>query len=384
MLVTEVGNRNTGDELAYAATARRFLAEGWRVAFLCRVRPRAGVLSDLPVDLHDLLIEDFFEGVTSPAALAEAFARRHPEAFAFTRDLVRAHDLVAVAPGGRFTSGYNNPRALLTAAVALGAGVPVVNLPQSVGPLDRESDRRLVGAVFAASRLNLVRDDLSHAFLLRLGVPAGRLVLTRDVAFGEHFAPGAGPRFDLGINIRHGFNGHANLDVLRAFLVRLNAERPGLQPLVYSTSHVPDDRLAAAVAGLARIEPEMPRWEGCLHVPSSCRVIISDSYHGAIFGLLAGRPVLCCPTDFSSWKLQGTTFPPLGSLEVLPGFATHEDIPQMVGRALAALDHAEELADRQGAGLAHARRMSEDGWRALWAVLREPNGRKETPCAPLP
>jgi polysaccharide pyruvyl transferase WcaK-like protein len=380
-LITEIGNRNTGDEVAYAATARRFIANGWRVSFAYRVRPRDEVFGGLPVELHELIVEDSFDGIASPTELVEAFARRHPQLCEMTRKLVAQHELVAIAPGGRFTSGYNNPRALLTAAIAQRLGVPVINLHQSIGPIDREEYRSLVARVFAQSRLNVVRDDLSRDFLLRLGVPEDRIELSRDVAFAEDFPVESDqPAYDVGINIRCGFNGRVNLVVLRDFIGQLREMRAGLCLLVFSTSHRPDEKVRDAMNGLADVEDDLPRWDECLRIPQKCRVNISDSFHGAIFSMLAARPVICCRPDYSSWKMQGLQEPGIPADEILPGFVSPADIPHLVERTIRALDDPNTIVADQNRRVESARCLAEKGWEAVWTSVQLVKRRSAATC----
>lgn len=378
VLLTELGNRNTGDETLYATAIRRFAAAGWQVSVLYRVRPRDDVLAVAPLDLHELRVEDAFDGVACVADLLRHFEQRHPAGFRATRELVEKHDLVAIAPGGRFTDGYNNPRALLTASVALASGIPLVNLHQSVGPLHVPGHRALVAEVFGAARQNIIRDDLSHAFLRDLGVAEDRLILSRDAAFTEDGDVVPEPVHDVGINIRHGFNGRADPAVLREFLQRLAAARPGSRVLVYSTTHAPDEHVRTAAAGLAEIRTDVPSYRARLQDPGSCRVNITDSFHGMIFSIQAGRPTLCCRTDFSSWKMEGTRAPGVPVTEVLPGFVDPTVIPLLLERTIAALGDPALLLERQGRLLEHARAMADAGWKSLWDALAVPGagGRK--------
>ncbi len=381
VLVTEIGNRNTGDEVQIASTIRHFAEAGWNVSLLCRVKPRPEVYAGHPVEIHDLVVEDFFDDVSSAGDLVAAFAGRHPDAYRHTCKLVTQHDLVAVAPGGRFTSGYNNPRALLTAAVAQNSGIPVVNLHQSVGPLDRQEHRRLVAEIFSKATLNLARDDRSFDFLQRLGVPRERLVLTRDISFGEEFAVNAGVNCDVGINIRCGFNGRVNLEILREFLIQLGRSRPGLRILIYSTTHTPGGDVFKAADGLAEVERELPRWDECLRLPASCSVNISDSFHGAIFSMIAGRPVICCQTDYSSWKIEGMSTPDCPGIEVMPGFVSRDEIASLLARTLDALDNPHPIIATQNRRVEHARMLCARGWQALDAVLQSFETERGASCA---
>jgi hypothetical protein len=229
--------------------------------------------------------------------------------------------------------------------------------------------------------LNLIRDDLSRDFLLRLGVPHDRLVLTRDVSFGEDFTTVANPRFDVGVNIRCGFNGRVNFEVLRAFLNEVRRARPGLQVLVYSTTHQPGEEVSNAVHGLADVEPNLPQWAECLHLPAACRVNISDSYHGAIFSMMANRPVICCQTDYATWKMQGMRTPYIPAIEMLPGFVSHDEIATLLSRTLAMLDNPAPVIAEQTRRVGHARTLCAQGWQTLWTALRTMNSRSLASCA---
>lgn len=368
VLLTELGGSSTGDELIYRAAIRRFLDAGWRVSLLCRAFPRSP-LTAASTQLHALVIEDDFESATNPLALAHQFARRHPQAYLKTRNLVLAHDLVAVAPGGRFTSGYNNPRALLTSSVAIESGRPLVNLHQSFGPLNRRNHRALLAAVLAHSMVTLVRDDSSLVFLQRLGIPETQLVLTRDAAFAVQPSGARNIRYGTGINIRHGFNGHARADALREFLLRLRDARPQESILVYSTTHAPDAEVRAAADGLAEVQNTVPLPENALASPSSCVVNISDSFHGVIFSMMARRPVVACQTDFSTWKLQGTRTPGLPDFNVLPGFDLVRHVPALLRETLRAHEQADRIVAEQDVRLHHAREAAESGWRDFFQRL---------------
>lgn len=107
------------------------------------------------------------------------------------RATVRAYldaDLVVSCAGNfLYSRGHSAGLPLLgpvfTIAYAWLAGKPVVMLPQTIGPLWRRWERRLVGWLLGRVRTVLVRDLTSSELLQRMGVRADRYRLTPDLAF---------------------------------------------------------------------------------------------------------------------------------------------------------------------------------------------------------
>lgn len=106
-----------------------------------------------------------------------------------------AADLVVSCPGNIFAStGKAGLPVLLSAVtVAIGAamGKPLYVLPQSVGPLTKGWQRRLVGWLYRGARVVMVREPVSLRFAQSLGIPAARLHLVPDLAYAY---PAAGER----------------------------------------------------------------------------------------------------------------------------------------------------------------------------------------------
>jgi colanic acid/amylovoran biosynthesis protein len=132
-------------------------------------------------------------GVSVLAAALYRLLRIRADSFvpAGRRATVRAYlaaDLVISCAGNfLYSRGHSAGLPLLgpvfTIAYAWLAGKPVAMLPQTVGPLWRDWERRLVRWLLGRVRTVLVRDVTSVELLQRMGVPAERYRLTPDLAF---------------------------------------------------------------------------------------------------------------------------------------------------------------------------------------------------------
>jgi hypothetical protein len=365
VMMTEIGNASSGDEAICIGAVRRLSAMGSRVTFLYRVSLEAS-LQKAGVFVHSIHmpLEEEFEGIDTMYGLVEALASRMPDKYTQIRNLLLQHDIVAIAPGGRFTDGLKNARSLAVAAIALSMNIPVAVLHQSIGPVDNAAHRRLITEVFSRCRLVLARDECSIKFLGKLGISDDRLVPCRDVAMGETYPLRLGaPEYDLGVNVRHGFNGHLDLQALSTFIQAYIAARPGARVLVYSTTFNLRPDLIAHLSSLpCDAQVHMPPYPDYLNQVGRCAINISDSLHGVLFSMLAGRPVIACQSDFKTWKLKGIPGPHQEPLEVLPGLISTDEAMRVLDRLLAVEGNPERSLDRQRQIVEYGRRMCEAGW----------------------
>jgi colanic acid/amylovoran biosynthesis protein len=96
-------------------------------------------------------------------------------------------DLVVSAPGNfLYSSGKFGLTFILVAytmAYAILAGKPLYLLPQSIGPLYRERDRKLLRWVLERARIVMVREPISLEEIHRAGVRNPRCYIMPDLAF---------------------------------------------------------------------------------------------------------------------------------------------------------------------------------------------------------
>jgi polysaccharide pyruvyl transferase WcaK-like protein len=365
ILMTEIGNLSSGDEAICIGAARRLLAMSSQVTFLYRVNLKPSLQkARIPARHIYMPLEEEFEGVESLNGLVKMCSSLLPETFSQLRRCLLEHDLVVIAPGGRFTQGLKNARSLTTAAIAVSMGIPVIVLHQSVGPIDNPSHRSLVADVFSRCSLTLVRDFYSEQFLREIEVPESILVPCRDVVMGEAYPSSAkAPEYDLGINIRYGFNGHVRLDALAQFILNYKEIKPRARLLVYSTSFDLPVEVTNYLSSLpCEVQVKMPMYPNYLKFIGRCAINISDSFHGVLFSMLAGRPVICCQSDFKTWKIKGITSPEEEPLKVLPGFISDHESQRMLDQVLLVESDPLPLLHRQMRAIKYGKQLCEEGW----------------------
>lgn len=371
VLVSEIGNKHTGDESICLGAARRLLSMGAKVSFCYRVSLEEALKkAGLTVNQVYMPVEEKFEGISTTTELIKAFAKKEPQLYNKMQQVIKNHDLLAVAPGGKFAEGYKNARTILAAAVALHLGQPVIVLHQSVGPINNPDHLKLLTEVFRSCTMLLVRDDQSYNFLLELGIPSNKLVRCRDVAMGEEYPAPTRIDYDLGINIRCGPNGHVNIDALSQFISDYKSYCPEDRILVYSTTYNLHSKVVERLTGLpCDLQIKVPAYPDYLKEIGRCAVNIADSFHGCIFSMMADRPAVCCQTDYKTWKLKGLPAPEQEPLEVLPGLVSKQEAEKLLHKVVAVRNNPEPHLRYQRRIVGYGREMCEEGWAAVENTL---------------
>jgi Polysaccharide pyruvyl transferase len=373
ILISEFGNKSSGDLAICIGAAKRLQAMGAEVSFLCRMNAEPEFRNAGISARHIMFpFRDRFPGVRTSEDLVDAFAHQRPELYKRLCRLLEEHDVLAVAPGGKYTEGYQNDRALVAAAVALSRGMPALVLHQSVGPIDNADDRQLIAAVFARLNVALVREERSLQWLRDAGVPEDRLVRCGDVVLAESYPAPEAPEYDLGVNVRCGFNGHVKGEVLAEFLGAYRTRRPRARVLVYSTTYDLPEHITALASELGcDAQVPMPGYPNYLRQVGRCALHVSDSWHGILFSMLSDRPVVCCQSDFRTWKLQGLAPPGDEPLEVLPGLVSSEDAAVVLDRVFAAERDPAPILGRQRRIVDYRRQKCEEAWAVVGQRLAE-------------
>lgn len=278
---------------------RTWLDDGFLAAPLAAALPArtAQVLRRRAPDLVGRLWELKLRRAPQDKAALRAFLRS-----------IREADAVLVTGMGGVTDAFPEyaTGVLQTLALALESGVrPVAMLGQGFGPLRDPALRELARRVLPRLSLIGVREKRVSVPLLReLGVPAERIVVTGDDAL-ELAASAAireGPGDGLGVNLRlapySGVSADMTVGVRQALtkaLARLStyavpipiSRTGGEEDLTAIVSLVPvrADQLAAA----ERVRTP----EDVIELVGRCRVVVTGSYHAAVFALARGRPAIC-------------------------------------------------------------------------------------------
>ena len=198
---------------------------------------------------------------------------------------------------------------------AVSQGVPVVMVGQGVGAIRDPELRRRAREVLPSVDLILIRErELGMNLLESLGVPAGKVVVTGDDAIElayEYRASELGS--DIGVSLRVADyteveTGH--IATIRTAVQQI-ARRHGAA-LVGLPIDVNDrDRryIAAVLDGYPKTCQGWLLYESTADVlrrVRRCRVVVSGTYHGAVFALSQGIPVVAVArSEYQTDKVEG-------------------------------------------------------------------------------
>lgn len=173
------------------------------MALARRAADRAGV---------DLEFHLFKPTDPTPSYIREGIASRHDINGRYTfspagfRKTVKGLDLMLdIAGGDSFTDIYHNRRyvyQVATKLITIGAGVPLVLSPQTIGPFSRQPHTAAARRILERSRAVFARDPMSMAAVAEIA-PGADAHRTVDVAFAlpfERMARGPGIRVGIGIS----------------------------------------------------------------------------------------------------------------------------------------------------------------------------------------
>jgi colanic acid/amylovoran biosynthesis protein len=218
-------------------------------------------------------------------------------------EAVRSADLVVVTGMGGITDVFRQCaiEVLSTLALAVRSRVPTAMLSQQVGPITSRRLAHLVRQVLADVDLILLREGrLGRPLLHQLGVDLRRTRVTGDdaVPYVHHRRTdslGAG----LGINVRTAkYAGLRRSDlepvrrVIKGAVDELGAPVVGLP--VSDRPEEDDSAAIAQVTGQARPfpYPAITDLDGFVKLVQQCRLVVSGSYHAAVFALSQGIPAV--------------------------------------------------------------------------------------------
>jgi polysaccharide pyruvyl transferase CsaB len=281
LVASWLGSTNLGDELLFRALLRR-------------LRPYADSVTAVSVD------PDRTEEVHRVATVG------HADVTGLVGAVGRA-DAMVFGGGGLVqdvTSPYNLPYHLGRVMLARTRRTPVVGVGLGVDPLRRRWSRAMVRRVWPSAAPMAVRDTRSRDETTDLGIDA---VLAADLVLGldpptvgaaDHVAVclrpwHGGGRRRAAASWDRGFD-PAMLSALASALDDLSG-RTGLPIRFVAFQPDRDGPFHDAVAERltsAEATAVLPTIDSVLDEVAGSRLVVSTRYHGAVAGLLAGRPVV--------------------------------------------------------------------------------------------
>jgi colanic acid/amylovoran biosynthesis protein len=231
---------------------------------------------------------------------------------------LRQADVVALTGGGALTDAFSVKASQIFDTLGMAArrgrrdGRPITAIfGQGFGPLDDPALRRLAADVLPQIDLIALRESPgSRPLLSELGVRADRIVLTGDDAIELAFEQRPSTVGSaLGVNVRVAYYARTDASTLgvvkqavvaaarrhgAAFVpVPISRQRGGTQPHNAEQSDAASIRGLLADVALDRTgwrEPDSPA--AVIREVGRCRVVVTGSYHGAVFALAQGIPAI--------------------------------------------------------------------------------------------
>jgi colanic acid/amylovoran biosynthesis protein len=230
-------------------------------------------------------------------------------------------------------------------------GIPIVMVGQGIGPI---KDSRLYARVKAALPkvgLFLIRENLEAPSILNeLGIDPSRVVITGDDAVEMAHQMGStrmGTDIGVGFRVTHTTEANAgHMDVLKSALqqatVKYKCQLVGLP--VSQSIHELDQKIIEQIFTGSRFRRSFfqrlsdPR--KVIRDTTLCRVVITGTYHTAVFALSQGIPVIgLVKSESYSNKFAGLADQFKGGMEIL-----QLDDEALYDKLLIAIDKAWELA----------------------------------------
>ena len=257
-------------------------------------------------------------------------------------------DLLIGAGGGYLTDVDPEQvrRTLTLFDAAHEAGIPTALLGQGIGPLDREDLVEAASVTLPRVGLIATREALEGPRrLIELGASEDRMVVTGDdaVEFAHGLRrPGIGAH--IGVNLRvidyTGIDDGGAVWVREAVQAAAFTLRASLAPIPVSEWEDEDRRGTRAVTdGFPTIVPDRGRDappEDAVRRVGACRVMVTGTYHAAVFALSQGIPVVAIShSRYYDDKFRGLAdlFPEGCSIVALDGPSAEGRLRRAVLRA---------------------------------------------------
>ena len=239
----------------------------------------------------------------------------------FRRDLLRAvsrADIVVHSGAGIFNDEFL-PGALWRLDIlqrAIQAGKPIAMFSQGIGPLTHPALVSLAKSVFPAVDLITLREkQRSLSILLSLGVSPSRMMTVGDDVVALSYPARSENLGDgIGVNVRIApYSGLSEedagllTDIGGALRQGVDAFNAKLIPLPISEDDIDSIHKLMSLSGLeASDEGEYETPLNVVAQASRCRVVVTGSYHAAVFALAQGISVVCLArSTYYAYKFQG-------------------------------------------------------------------------------
>jgi Uncharacterized conserved protein len=297
-----------------------------------RIRSLDRAVEQIPVEQKRqwALIRDFYLVVRRVIPAVDWFIRtRRPlwyesilrmKAMALVNAKALADTDMLVVSGGGFINDVFPGQAwpvLERMAAAINQNVPFALVGQGIGPVRDPALLQRAREVIPHARLIAVRETLySIPLLLEMGVARDLIIATGDDAIEPAYElRNETPGTMIGVNFRVAdYAGITQKDVdrlrapMRAVSTKLGTAMISLPVfIVDSVEALSDAKVVSHLVDESVSDPETPLTPSALiERISNCRLVVTGSYHSAVFALAQGIPAICVfNTEYYGNKFRG-------------------------------------------------------------------------------
>lgn len=263
---------------------------------------------------------------------------------------IRQADLVVSSGGGFINDIFwrHAARVLSFLAIAQRFGKPTAMFSQGIGPLTNPLITRLVMHTMPRLLVIGLREERGSAPILRsCGVDAQRMQITGDDALlliARHERPPTGAA--IGLNVRIAFYSSVDravadeaVGIASEFASHVGASTLALPVSRYKGSSDLEAMQSSSVRhndiGADGGSDDILSPEELAERAARCRVVVTGSYHAAVFGLAAGVPAVCITNStYYDLKFKGLSAQFPGGCHIVrpePGFA--RELSEAIDRA---------------------------------------------------
>lgn len=238
------------------------------------------------------------------AARLRAIGRRDERPMTLFQALLEA-DVVVASGGGYVNDGLASvaTNILSVLEVACRFGKPVAMFGQGIGPLQSPRLRRKTSLVLSRiDAIGLREGRASLPDLLSIGIDAARVTLTGDDALAlGGLEPSDSEASAIGLNLRVARSTPVAETAVAAVadVVETQAQQLATTVLPVPISFAPEDTDVRTLGRLLPRGPGEKELSGlddprlCARQVADCRIVVTGSYHAAVFALAQGRPAIC-------------------------------------------------------------------------------------------
>lgn len=234
--------------------------------------------------------------------------------YAFLQVITKA-DLVVVAGGGYITDAFSGHgiRVLKTLEMATNLGKPTALMGQGIGPIQKPGLYKKLRSVLPAVDLITLREARHGPRLLEsCGLNANQLFVTGDDAIELAYSARTNVSgYGIGVNLRAAKYSEVGSETIAEVrnVLRLMARKysaPLISVPIDQNRDVKVNQCMIEGYELMDEETHFPTVKELVKHISKCRIVVTGSYHAAVFALSQGIPSVCLArSDYYEVKFLG-------------------------------------------------------------------------------